>query len=364
MTQPPVLSAMMCDGLGWFDDLDYKRMLLAFDEILYLLPRHIAGYRDERGELRAVVFPKWLSESAAVTVHHFVPDDNQRELIHAAAAADLGSEGFQASVNAIPERERTYTWKIACADGDLTEDRHSPDLGVQQHGLAHGLLLNKFLLAADAEHCIPITGKRYVHQMLSAKIREAVWRVRELAPELEPSWLRTQDVGYGTVVEKLIQSFVTDEQLAVRSLDEIAGFKSANRDLFREFSVISRTLVSEIETLPTERGYDREVEELRDTSVWKEAQEVEYALRSTWSRVFKDDVRETARNLRPGELFMLGGAIGVGVLPMSLEGLTLASVVGAGMATASWTHSKFVEYAAEKRNARRHGLYYLMKFAG
>jgi hypothetical protein len=166
------------------------------------------------------------------------------------------------------------------------------------------------------------------------------------------------------VAEKLVQSFVTDEQLAHRSLDEIAGFKSENRELFLQFSVITRRLVSEIETLPSERGFEREVEELLATSVWKEAQEVENAMRSAWSRVFKDDVRETASNLRRSDMAMLGGAIGVGLLPLSLEGVTLASVVGAGMATASWMHSKFVEYAAEKRNARRHGLYYLLKFAG
>lgn len=182
MTEPPVLSAMMCDGLGWFDDLDYKRMLLAFDEILYLLPQHLAGFRDTRGELRAVVFPGWLSQSAAVTVHHFVPNASQRELIHAAAAVDKMSEGFRASVAAIPEHERSYTWKIACADGDLTEGRDTVGLAQDQEDLAHGLLLNKFLLAADHARCVPISGKRYIHRMLSAKIRAAIHGVRARVP--------------------------------------------------------------------------------------------------------------------------------------------------------------------------------------
>lgn len=32
----PALAAMMCDGMGWFSRLDYKRMLLVYDQIYYL----------------------------------------------------------------------------------------------------------------------------------------------------------------------------------------------------------------------------------------------------------------------------------------------------------------------------------------
>jgi len=156
---------------------------------------------------------------------------------------------------------------------------------------------------------------------------------------------------------------VSDEQLESRTFADIVRFKSENRELFERFSVVGRRLVSEVEVSTADLGFDREVEEILSTEVWAEAKDVEAALRSAWARVFKEDLRHAVRGLKAGEVAFFGGAVGLGVLPLSFEGVTLASVVGAGLATASWAHSKFVEYGAEKRNARRSGLYYLMKAA-
>ncbi len=57
-TITPVLSAMICDGMGWFDDVDYKRMVLAFDQIYYLLPKHLAQFHDQGGATRNLFFPR------------------------------------------------------------------------------------------------------------------------------------------------------------------------------------------------------------------------------------------------------------------------------------------------------------------
>jgi len=42
MDSSPTLSAIMCDGMGWFSDIDYKRMLLTYDEIYResVIPEH------------------------------------------------------------------------------------------------------------------------------------------------------------------------------------------------------------------------------------------------------------------------------------------------------------------------------------
>lgn len=360
MAISPTSSAIMCDGMGWFDDLDYKRMLLSFDEILYLLPKNVAKYRDAGGATRSMVFPLWLQDSPVLRVHHFLPDRAQRELISASAEADSRHRTFRHVVGTIPPRDRMYTWQIANADGDLTEGGNSPALSSTQVELAHGLLLNKFLLAADAAHCVPITGKSYVHEMLVMKASQAVGAARQAG--LNVGWLRTSDTSHGTVVAQLIQSLVPDDQLAARSWEDIVRFKDSNRELFERFSVTTRKLVSAIEALPGDSEFQREVEELIATDVWVETREIEAALRSAWSRVFKDDVRDAVTSLKSKEAAAIGGAIGLGVLPLSLEGLTLASVAGAGLASASWAHSKFLEYASDKRSAKKNGLYFLMKF--
>jgi hypothetical protein len=81
MTLSPVLSAMMCDGMGWFADNDYKRILLAYDQIHYLLPQETAEFRDVSGAPIAMFFPPRLEPVREFVVHSFRPDERLREIL-------------------------------------------------------------------------------------------------------------------------------------------------------------------------------------------------------------------------------------------------------------------------------------------
>lgn len=173
MTISPNLSAIMCDGLGWFSAIDYKRMLLTYDEIHYLLPQDVVFFNDVSGKKQSLFFPVMYSENSSFKVHYFNLDDRSRQLILAAAQADLSNPKFTNVVNTIPRDEQLYTWRVVNADGDIGSGQ-SLNLRPEQAQLAHAILLNKFLLAANALNGIPITGKSYVHGLISQSITLAL----------------------------------------------------------------------------------------------------------------------------------------------------------------------------------------------
>src|SRR6266851_5245209 len=89
----PVLSAMMCDGIGWFSENDYKRMLLVYDRLFYLVPSRTVPFRDLNGSTNYLEIPAQLAE-VGFQFHHYVPDDVTRDLVHKAAQADAQRDSF------------------------------------------------------------------------------------------------------------------------------------------------------------------------------------------------------------------------------------------------------------------------------
>ena len=73
----PNLSAIMCDGLGWFNEIDYKRLLLTYNEVYYLLPRNLVQFKDERGKTRSLYFPITEKEDYSFKIYNFTPDDKK-----------------------------------------------------------------------------------------------------------------------------------------------------------------------------------------------------------------------------------------------------------------------------------------------
>jgi hypothetical protein len=360
----PVLSAMMCDGMGWFDDVDYKRMVLAFDRIYYLLPKHLAEFRDQAGAARNLFFPLSLYESNAFTVTHFVPDSRQRDLLLAASSSDTTNRQFAAIVESMPPNDRAYTWSVTNADGDLSPDASSPSLPATDIVRAHALLINKFCLAADQANCVPITGRSYVHHMLAAKLRAGVNTLRETAPDLVPPSLRKRDVTHGAIVGRLMQAIVSDDELAARSLNDIVAFKTTNHDLFERFSHTIRQLVSKVQSTPLDLAFDREIEDLVATDVWAELHEIEAELRSTWTQAFRRGLKAVITELLGRKALKLASAISVGALPISLQGLTVVSALTAAAPVAGWVVSELVDLLERRKAVERRGLYYIVKFAG
>jgi hypothetical protein len=347
----PNLSAIMCDGMGWFSALDYKRMLLTYDQIYYLLPKDLVPFHVG-GKEQNIYFPIVFRENPSFKVHYFSPDDKLRQLILASAHADLNNPKFAEALNEIPEREKFYTWKVVNADGDVGSG-HSLELDLEQKNFAHSVLLNKFLLAANALKCIPITGKPYIHGLISEKYNYGVERLRADIPDMLPSNLKTGEIKHNPIVSQIITALVPDDELEKRSETEIMQFKERNKVLFQRYSYTVRQMVGKVSVLPMTNNFDTDVDDLIKTEVWKEKIEIEKELRSAWEGLFKSVIKST-----------VAGLVGVGIVPfLSLGAITWASVATASIAISPWVTSQLIDFIDARKKAQEHGLYYLMKFS-
>jgi len=127
-------------------------------------------------------------------------------------------------------------------------------LGPQEEALAHTILLNKLLLAAEAAQCIPVTGKPYIQRLLAIKFRRALKVLEAKLPGALPMGLREVDVRHDSIVEHIVAAIVPDEELRRRTPEEIIGFKAANRTTFERFSRLTRELVDQVRSLPDDKS--------------------------------------------------------------------------------------------------------------
>ncbi|MBI4526797.1 MAG: hypothetical protein HY695_23620 [Deltaproteobacteria bacterium] len=352
MTISPNLSAIMCDGMGWFSEIDYKRMLLTYDEIYYLLPKDSVPFTDVEGKKQHIFFPVIFRGNPSFKIHHFIPDDKSRQLIIAAAQADISNPKFIQVIGTIPKHEQLYTWRIVNADGDIGTGQ-SINLNPDEAGLAHALLLNKFLIAANSLQSIPITGKPYIHGLISEKYSAGVERLRAEHPDLLPPPLRAGTIKHNPVVSRIVTALVPDQELEQHTDIDIMQFKEKNRPLFQRYSYAARDLVKQVSALPISDEFEAEVDELIRTEVWKEKAEIEKELKSAWESLFKSAIKSA-----------VGGLVGVGITPfLSLGAIAWASVAAAAIAVSPWVTSELIDFLEAGKKAREHGLYYLLKFA-
>jgi hypothetical protein len=347
MVQRPVLSALMCDGMGWFTSTDFKRALLLFDRIAYLIPEKTVEFEDSDGTRRWMMFPPHLRKIPSISVEHYVPDHATRSLIAAAADADVRDTRFRGHVETIVNDERRYTWQVVNADGDLgagTSLGLSPDEEVR----AHALLLNKFLVAADALNSIPITGKPYIHPLIATKYE----RTRRFVEENErgPTARLSARLlsSMQPVALAVAATFIPDAELERRSEEEIAEYRERHRDLFAEFSSELIELAASIRQAPGTSEFREAVEELVLTKVEQKRNAIADDVRAAWNSFFKTSGRALA-----------AGVVGLGVAPL----LPLAALVTtAAAAAAPWLVPDLIDLLAKYRKARRHGLYYLLGY--
>jgi hypothetical protein len=351
----PKLSAIMCDGMGWFSKNDYKRMLLLYDEIHYLLPQTLVEFRDVTGRQQYMGFPLALQNDPTFKIHHYEPDQNTLDMILLAARQDVGNTNFDVTVKSIPEFERIYAWRVINADGHLGAGK-SISLAPDEVSLAHAILLNKFLMAADQLDCIPITGKPYIHALISEKYRQGVEIIKKVQPDLLPIPLQSKQISFNPIARQIMSSIVPDAELDSRTDAEILKYKEENKELFEQFSYTVRQLVSKVHSLPLSKDFEREVKELANTEVWREQKEIERELRSAWEGFFKGAVKAVISGA-------VSGAITAGIAPLlSLGSISIASSLVAASTVAPWATSELISFLEKRKKAQQHGLYYLTRF--
>jgi hypothetical protein len=357
----PALNAIMCDGMGWFDDVDYKRMLLLYDQILYLIPSTTVEFQDVTGQPANLLFPVRLRESDCYCIADPSLEPDLCNGLVQAAKADASVEGLAPIVARIPTRDRLYTWRVANADPDFGSG-NSIALHPRDEVLAHTLLLNKFLVAADTLGAVPITGKNYVHALIAEKYRIAAAAL-ELAGAETLSPVHKRDLQHGPVVAGISSAVIPDAELDGRSMEQILEFKRDNRSLFERFSLLGREALAEISSLPADRSFRRELDELINTKLWKQQVEIEDDIRAAWLRPSGGKGFARSEPVKTA-LKALGSGIAIGAAPwIGLKALSFGTLLAAGGAVLPWAVTEILEAVESRRKVANHGLYYLVKFA-
>jgi hypothetical protein len=333
----------MCDGMGWFSKNDFKRALLLYDRIMYLVPSRTVEFRDVDGRPKYILIPRKLQE-VGVRFQYYEPNDTIAQGIVQSSKIDAERTGFRSIIARIPETDRIYTWRITNADADLGRGS-SLTLHPDQEVLAHALLLNKFLIAAESLDAVPITGKSYIHALIGDKYRlvrgsAEVWTARVSNPSLNP------------IAVQVIQAIVSEEELERHSEVEIVEYKEKHKRLFETFSYTIRKLVKQVSAIPESPEFDRQVSDLVNTEVWHDKTEVEQELQGAWADFFKSTVKSA-----------VVGAVTLGITPfLSLGRLSIASLFAGLAATAPWATSELINLIEKRKRAEQHGMYYLMNF--
>ncbi len=344
----PELTALMCDGMGWFRPVDYKRALLLYDRIHYLLPQRLVEFEDLHGGMRGLVYSEDVAASPLYEAVHFEPDPELQRVLLEAARTDAADPAFARASATIPQSDTDYAWRVVNADGGLGGGS-SLGLGPSERGIAQALLLNKFLLAADVLGHAPISGQSYMHGLVAAKYPSCgALGDRALGSSRVP--LRADVASrYHPVAVELSSTFISDEDLDARTGEEILEYKERNRPLFRQFTSEMLQVAASISELPGEREFDASVRHILQTSVWGKRAAIQAEFQSAWQSLFKTVTRAG-----------VAGVIGLGVAPLVPLG---ALVAGAAAAVGKWAIPDLLDIVFRFRKARSHGLYYLMGFS-
>jgi hypothetical protein len=276
---------------------------------------------------------------------HYQPDDVMTDVLIHAARLDAEGSTFASIIAAIPKEDRVYTWRVTNADANLGRGS-SVALRPDEEAIAHALLLNKFLLAADLLDAVPITGKLYIHGLVSEKYRIAQTVNSE---GREPSLISNPSLN--PIVIQVINAIITDDELERRS-EAVVEYKEKHRQQFDMFSYTVSKLVKQVSALPGSPAFERQVSDLVSTEVWHDKMEVERELRDGWGSFFKSAVKSA-----------VSGAVGLGIAPfLHLEELAIASALVGVAAAAPWATSEVISLLEKRKQAKRHGVYYLMNF--
>jgi hypothetical protein len=329
---------MMCDGLGWFTPLDFKRTLLVFEKIEYLLPKETVAFRDIDGIERWLIFPQWLYKSRAFSIEHSSVDVDLSARVAQCALADAQDVAFRAAVAEVPASDRLYAWRVASSDATFSPilvDLPRDDGEV----VAHALLLNRFLVSADLSGQMPISGRSHIRRLLATKLATA-----PSASGLRPATTaKVQPISLA-----LVEAFVADDDLDQATEAQICAYKEANSELFRQFTSEVIQISNAIKELPLDQQFEAALKELQMTDLWRRRNDIAADLRDAWTSFFKTAAKGTAAAL-----------LGLGVIPgMPLSAIALT----AASASATWAIPDLIELLARRRKVRRHGMYYLMNF--
>lgn len=327
----------MVDGFGWFEEADYRRSWLFFDDVVYVIPEDTKpplGYPPQlfhREDCRAVrpAFTK--------TAWQTIGD---------AARRDAASTELRRIVAQIPQRDLDYACFVTACDRPMADA-----LGLDRHiepAFAIALLLEKLLVYAHENGLVPIVGRNWARRLLETKL------TRPQPPSERALLSPAQGIAYDTFSAGLSLDFVDDAKLGAIAFDKLESFKHTNRQLLERHQVHLSEVTQQFQALPNSSERARKLAELK-LAACKQRIELETSAHESVLTLGLDLLKKGAESVTSKEGIFLGATAAL-VVDKSLGAL----VGGALVAGAGQVVSGLVElWKSDRERVRTNSLAYL-----
>ena len=204
----------MLDGFGWFPQERYRRTLLLFDSIQYVLPTYVSG----------LMAPPWVYNQADFEAVEYQSDARRvRERLEC-AEIDAHGVGFRRLFESVPEDDAAYALNIVTSDRAMRLGNRPL---IQEPIVAVSYLAEKLLDQCAANGRVPVVGQDYAATILAFK------SARRLVTPANSSAVLTvpQATALNNVAAGLSYAFVSDSVLRRTTTQRILEFKASNREL-------------------------------------------------------------------------------------------------------------------------------------
>jgi hypothetical protein len=313
------LRGCMIDGFGPFEEADYRRSWLFFDQVEYVLPSRLVG---------PIVMPALDAEQEfAVCRPELAPED--LEQILETTWRDAADPALRQLVDRrVPRDDREYAAVLVGSDaqlrGHLTRARAiDPIL----------FLANKLLWYAARHGTVPLAGRDYATELIAHKLR-GLGTVRHGHGLLSARG----GSAFAAFAAGLALDFVPDEQLVATPIPRLVDFKQRNRELLAQHQLHLVEVAEAFAALPDGSDFDGRLAQLR-IQARRERLELDARARDAWVdgglELTKKAIAAAAAGLFSGLMVLRGHTLSdvlVAALPAAVTagGVVLSSVVEIG----------------------------------
>lgn len=260
------VNACMVDGFGVFEEADYRRSWLFFQDVDYILPAKIAG---------PMSMPDGLERSLQFRLARpELPRETTRELIDL-AKRDCGDAELRTLVGQeIPRGDLDYAALLVFSDPSVRAEATPASLGDPVFAIS--FLLHKLLLFAAATGAVPIVGKKYAAALIAKKLSG------HAARDGSRSVMKQEErVTFAALAAGLSLDFVADEELSATPFERLVEFKQKNSSLLEKHQLHLIEVAEEFAGLPDGSGFDDRLRRLRTEALRKRV-ELDEAAKEAW----------------------------------------------------------------------------------
>lgn len=238
------LRACMIDGFGPFEEADYRRSWLFFDEVEYVVPHQLGGPM-EMVNLDA-------QQDFAVRRQELAPGDIE-QLLELTCRDAEDPDLMRLVETRFPPGDREYAAMLVWSDVQL---RNHP---TRTRAIDPVLFLaNKLLWYAARRDAVPIVGRDYATELIS-------WKLRGLGTAHQGRGLLSArgNSALAAFAAGLALDFVPDEQLAATPVSRLVDFKQRNRELLAHHQLHLVEVAEAFAALPEGADFQARLAQLR-----------------------------------------------------------------------------------------------------